>query len=279
MSDSRKRMGFYARYCKRPLDFFFSILAIACLSWALVLIAVLVKIFIGSPVLFKQERLGKGGAIFKLYKFRTMRDALTSDGRPITDNERQEAILTGRVLDVTPDERRTTRLGRFLRATSLDELPELFNILGGSMSFVGPRPLMKIKAGYYTPDEERRHEVLPGLTGLAQIRGRASIPFETRFLYDAKYVDTVSFLNDLRIIFKTFGVVFSGKDSRGGGSKIEPFTVTRQRQLAEIAGVEPGDIVKLPESERKKLLLELQARQRSSRAANRSTNESRRDVF
>ena len=258
MSSERKSRGVYERFFKRLFDIVLSLFALLVFGWLLIIVAILVRIFLGSPVIFKQERPGKDCKIFKLYKFRTMLDPQTRDGRKITDNERQEAILSGHALDVLSDEERLTRFGRFLRATSLDELPELFNILGGTMSVVGPRPLLKINVGYYTPEEDRRHDVLPGLTGLAQIHGRTAVSFETRFRYDVKYVDRVTLWHDLSIIVNNVLVVFACKDVAQGADDVEPFTVTRQRQLAEIAGISPDDVPNLPIEERKELLLKLQ---------------------
>ncbi len=266
MNYNHKPRGLYERYFKRLFDIVLSLLAIVILSGLLIIVAILVRIFLGSPVLFKQERPGKHAKTFKVYKFRTMLDPQTRDGRKITDNERQEAILKGHVLDVLSDEERLTKFGRFLRATSLDELPELFNILGGTMSIVGPRPLLKINVGYYTPEEDRRHDVLPGLTGLAQIHGRTAVSFETRFRYDVQYVDNVTFWNDLSIVVKTFLVVFACKDVAQGVDDVEPFTVTRQRQLAQIAGITSDEVTKLPIEERNKLLVKLQELQHAARA-------------
>ena len=267
MSAQHKPRGLYERCFKRFFDIVLSLSAIILLSWLLIIVAILVRIFLGSPVIFKQERPGKDAKTFKVYKFRTMLDPQTRDGRKITDNERQDAILKGHVLDVLSDEERLTKFGRFLRSTSLDELPEFFNILGGTMSVVGPRPLLKINVGYYTPEEDRRHEVLPGLTGLAQIHGRTAVSFETRFRYDVQYVDNVTFWNDLSIVVKTFLVVFACKDVAQGVDDVEPFTVTRQRQLAQIAGVTADEVTKLPLEERNKLLVRLQELQRAESAS------------
>jgi len=267
MSNNHKPRGLYERYFKRLFDIVLSLLAIVLLSWLLIIIAILVRIFLGEPVIFKQERPGKDRKVFTVYKFKTMLDPQTRDGRKITDNERQEAILQGRVLDVLSDEERLTKFGRFLRATSLDELPELFNILGGTMSIVGPRPLLKINVGYYTPEEDRRHEVLPGLTGLAQIHGRTAVSFETRFKYDVQYVDNVTLWNDFRIVVSTFLVVFACKDVAQGADDVEPFTVTRQRQLAEIGGITEDEVPGLPIAERQKLLVKLQELQQAEAAS------------
>lgn len=182
---SKMNIGIYRKILKRPLDFFLSLLAIVILSPIFVIIGVLVKIKLGSPVLFKQKRPGLNEKIFTMYKYRTM------------NNERDD---TGELL---PDNVRLTRFGRMLRSTSLDELPELFNILKGDMSIVGPRPLAVQYLPYYKEEERIRHSVRPGLTGLAQINGRNSTTWEQRFLYDIEYVNNISFIGDMKIIFST----------------------------------------------------------------------------
>jgi len=182
---SKMSNGIYRKFLKRPLDFFLSLLAIVILSPIFVIIGVLVKIKLGSPVLFKQKRPGLNEKIFTMYKYRTM------------NNERDD---TGELL---PDNVRLTRFGRMLRSTSLDELPELFNILKGDMSIVGPRPLAVQYLPYYKEEERIRHSVRPGLTGLAQINGRNSTTWEQRFLYDIEYVNNISFIGDMKIIFST----------------------------------------------------------------------------
>lgn len=182
--------GPYERWFKRPQDVILSSLAIVGLSPVMAVTAVLVRTKLGSPVLFSQERPGKDGKVFKLYKFRTMTD------------ERDEK---GQLL---PDEARLTHFGQMLRSTSLDELPELFNILKGDMSVVGPRPLLVSYLDRYTPEQARRHEVRPGLSGLAQIHGRNSASWEERFEWDVRYVDCVTFLGDWRIILGTILKVF-----------------------------------------------------------------------
>lgn len=181
----------YAAYIKRILDILLSFIAIVILSPILVLLAGLVRIWLGSPVLFIQERPGKNEKIFKLCKFRSMTDEKNSKG------------------NLLPDEQRLTRFGRFLRASSLDELPELFNILKGDMSIVGPRPLLVRYLNRYSDSQKRRHEVRPGITGLAQVNGRNGLSWEKRFEYDVWYVDHISFLLDVKIIFKTIKVVFT----------------------------------------------------------------------
>lgn len=175
----------YKNYLKRVMDFILSLLAIIMLSPVLLVVAVLVRTKLGSPVLFTQERPGKDEKIFKLYKFRTMTDEKDENG------------------NLLPDEVRLTKFGKLLRSTSLDELPELFNILKGDMSIVGPRPLLVRYLPRYNAEQKRRHEVRPGLSGLAQVNGRNAISWEDKFKYDVQYVDNVTFFGDWKIIFQT----------------------------------------------------------------------------
>lgn len=172
------------------MDFILSLIAIIALSPILLVVAALVRINLGSPVIFKQKRPGLNGKIFTLYKFRTMTDERDENG------------------ELLPDEVRLTKFGKFLRSTSIDELPELFNILKGDMSIVGPRPLLVQYLPLYDEQQKRRHEVRPGLTGLAQISGRNAISWEERFNLDIAYVDGISFTLDLKIFFKTIKKVF-----------------------------------------------------------------------
>lgn len=183
--------GFYEQYIKRPQDLICSLLAAALLSPVMLATAVLVRVKLGSPVLFTQDRPGKDGKIFKLYKFRSMTDARDAEGNLLSDDER------------------LTAFGKKLRATSLDELPELFNIIRGDMSIVGPRPLLVKYLPRYNAHQARRHEVRPGFTGLAQVHGRNSITWEEKFDWDVKYVDNISFLGDWKIIFETVRTVLS----------------------------------------------------------------------
>ena len=187
------KQGFYEKYIKRPQDFFCASAATMVLSPVLAGTAFMVKKKLGSPVLFRQDRPGKNGEVFKLYKFRTMTDERDENGEMLSD------------------EQRLTRFGRLLRSTSLDELPELFNIIKGDMSVVGPRPLLVRYLPRYNEHQARRHEVRPGLTGLAQIKGRNSISWQERFNYDVDYVDEITFLNDLSIIFRTVETIISRK--------------------------------------------------------------------
>lgn len=179
----------YRRYIKRMLDFILSLFAIIILSPVLLIVALLVRIKLGSPVIFRQERPGLNEKIFTLYKFRTMTD------------ERDKA---GNLLS---DEIRLTKFGKTLRSTSLDELPELFNILKGDMSIVGPRPLLVRYLPLYNDEQKHRHDVRPGFTGYAQVNGRNSITWEDKFDMDVEYTRKVSFLLDLKIIIKTIKVV------------------------------------------------------------------------
>ena len=185
-----KKTSFYEKYIKRSLDLTCYSLALLIFSPLISATAVLVKMKLGSPVLFVQERPGKNNKIFKLYKFRTMSNAKDENG------------------ELLPDTIRLTKFGKFLRSTSIDELPELFNIIKGEMSVVGPRPLSVKYLPYYTKKEIKRHDVRPGLTGLAQINGRNAISWEKRFKYDLYYTKNVSLGLDLYIILKTILKVF-----------------------------------------------------------------------
>lgn len=181
----------YETYVKRALDVALSGCALAVLSPVMGVTALLVRQKLGSPVIFCQERPGKDEQIFKLYKFRTMTDARGADG------------------ELLPDAQRLTPFGRRLRSTSLDELPELWNILRGDMSIVGPRPLLVKYLPYYTTEERHRHDVRPGLTGLAQINGRNTLTWEQKFAYDLEYVQHISFITDLSILLGTVGKVLN----------------------------------------------------------------------
>ena len=181
----------YRKFFKRFFDIVLSLLALIILSPVLLIVAVLVWVKLGSPVIFCQERPGKDEKIFQLYKFRSMTDARDENG------------------ELLPDVDRLTKFGRILRSTSLDELPELWNVLKGDRSIVGPRPLLVRYLPYYTEDERHRHDVRPGLTGLAQVSGRNSLIWEEKFAYDVWYVNSLSFWLDVKILFMTVKVVFS----------------------------------------------------------------------
>lgn len=179
----------YRRYIKRLLDFVLSLIAIIILSPIYILVAILVKIKLGSPVIFTQERPGKDEKIFKMYKFRSMTNKTDENG------------------DLLPDDVRLTKFGKLLRSTSLDELPELFNILKGDMSIVGPRPLLVKYLPRYNEYQKHRHDVRPGFTGYAQVHGRNSISWEEKFDLDVYYTRQMSFFLDIKIILKTVKVV------------------------------------------------------------------------
>lgn len=183
------KKGIYERYIKRPQDFLCALCALIVLSPIILVLAILVRIKLGSPVIFSQDRPGKDGKVFKLYKFRTMTSEVDDKG------------------NLLPDEVRLTNFGKKLRAASLDELPELLNVLKGDMAVVGPRPLLVRYLERYNKHQARRHEVRPGFTGYAQVNGRNSISWEEKFNLDVEYVDNITFLGDWKIIFQTVGVV------------------------------------------------------------------------
>lgn len=207
----------YRKYIKRVLDFILSLLAIIILSPVFLVIAILVIIKLGSPIIFKQKRPGLHEKIFTLYKFRTMTDKKDEKG------------------NLLPDSERLTKFGMALRSTSLDELPELFNILKGDMSIIGPRPLAVEYLPYYNEVERHRHDVRPGLTGLAQINGRNAITWEKRFEYDIKYISNITFIGDTKIFFKTILKVFKREDIgvRGTGNSID-FNIYRMQQKGRV---------------------------------------------
>ena len=199
MKSNHKPYGPYEQFIKRPLDACLSTGAFIVLSPVLLGTALLVRVKLGSPVLFTQDRPGKDEKIFKLYKFRSMTDARDENGK------------------LLPDDIRLTKFGRLLRSTSLDELPELFNIMKGDMALIGPRPLLVEYLPYYTEEEHHRHDVRPGLTGWAQVNGRNAInSWEERFKYDLEYVNHVSFLMDLKVLFVTVGKVVKRSDIQVG---------------------------------------------------------------
>ena len=179
------KKGFYERFIKIPQDFILALIALVVLSPVLIVVAILVKLKLGSPVLFRQERPGLNGKIFKLYKFRTMGDARDSEG------------------NFLPDEERLSKFGKTLRSLSIDELPAIINILRLEQSWVGPRPLLPSYLSRYNEHQARRHEVRPGFTGYAQVNGRNAISWEQKFDYDVQYVDNITFLGDWKIMFQT----------------------------------------------------------------------------
>lgn len=205
----------YKKYGKRLFDIICSLAAIIVFSWLYIIVAILVRVKLGAPVLFKQERPGLNGKIFTLYKFRTMTDKRDENG------------------NLLPDDIRLTRFGRLLRSTSLDELPEAFNILKGDMSVVGPRPLLVEYLPLYSQHQARRHEVRPGLSGLAQVNGRNAISWEEKFDFDVKYVDSVSFLSDLKIICLTVWKAFIKEEGihQEGQVTMEYFTGNKEEHL------------------------------------------------
>ena len=190
----------YRFFIKRCLDFVLSLMALILLSPALLVVAVLVRVKLGTPVIFKQERPGRNEKIFRMYKFRTMTDQKDNEGR------------------LLPDEIRLTSFGKKLRSTSLDELPELFNILKGDMSIVGPRPLLVRYLPLYNERQRHRHDVRPGFTGLAQVHGRNSISWEEKFEWDVKYVEKLSFGLDVKIILQTVKTVLKREGISSGTS-------------------------------------------------------------
>lgn len=194
METKHKPYGPYEKYFKRPLDLFCGLAAVIAFWWLYVILSILVRIKLGSPVLFTQERPGKDEKVFKLYKFRTMTDARDENGQ------------------LLPDEVRLTRFGKMLRATSLDELPEAFNIIKGEMSVIGPRPLLVKYLPRYSKEQHRRHEVRPGLSGYAQVHGRNAVSWQDKFRMDVDYVDHITFLGDLKIIWDSVMVAFVRRD-------------------------------------------------------------------
>ena len=185
METKHKPYGPYERFFKRPIDICCALAAIIVFCWLYIIVAILVRVKLGSPVLFTQDRPGKDEKIFKLYKFRTMTDARDENG------------------NLLPDDVRLTKFGKLLRSTSLDELPEAFNMLKGDMSVIGPRPLLVSYLPWYNEEERHRHDVRPGLSGLAQVNGRNFVDWDHRLSFDIQYVEKVTFLGDVSIILKT----------------------------------------------------------------------------
>ena len=190
MTAKKQNISFYQKYIKVPQDIFIAIIALIALSPILLIVAILVRINLGAPVIFKQERAGKYGKPFFMYKFRSMSNAKDEKGNLLSDDER------------------LGRFGKLLRSTSLDELPSLLNVICGKVSLVGPRALYVKYISRYSLEQARRLEVRPGITGLAQVNGRNAISWEKRFEYDVEYVDSISFIGDWKILFKTIGKVF-----------------------------------------------------------------------
>lgn len=210
-----KPYGLYERFFKRALDIFCSLMAILVFWWLYVTVAILVRVKLGSPVLFTQDRPGKNEKVFKLYKFRTMTDARDENG------------------NLLPDNVRLTKFGKLLRSTSLDELPEVFNILKGDMSIIGPRPLLVSYLPWYSDREKLRHSVRPGLSGLAQVNGRNFLDWDSRLELDVQYVEKVSFLGDVKIILKTVSKFVKKQDIAVDTNQVEPnFAEERKQKMA-----------------------------------------------
>lgn len=214
MENQHQPYGPYERFFKRPIDIFCALAAIIVFSWLYILVAILVRVKLGSPVIFCQERPGKDEKIFKLYKFRTMTDERDENG------------------ELLPDEVRLTKFGKLLRSTSLDELPEAFNILKGDMSVIGPRPLLVQYLPLYNQQQRHRHDVRPGLSGYAQVHGRNTVSWEEKFRMDTVYVEKITFLGDVKILFQTvWKAVKRDGISSETAATMEPFrgsTVTHE---------------------------------------------------
>ena len=211
----QKRSMIYSKYIKRLLDILISLTFIVLFSWLYLILVILVRIKLGIPVLFCQERPGYNEKIFKLYKFRTMTDKRDEKG------------------NLLPDSERLIKFGNMLRSTSLDELPEMFNILKGDMSLIGPRPLLVEYLPYYTEEERLRHSVRPGLTGLAQVSGRNYLAWDKRLAKDVEYVNHISFIMDLWIIIKTIMVVFKKEDVSVDTNVVEGYLWDERQKRAE----------------------------------------------
>lgn len=205
----------YKKFFKRFFDIILSLIAIIILSPVYLIISILVLIFMGWPILFKQPRPGKNEKIFNMYKFRTMTNKKDKDG------------------NLLPDEQRLLKFGRFLRKTSLDELPEMFCILTGTMSFIGPRPLLVEYLPYYTKEEHHRHDVRPGLTGLAQANGRNLVNWDDRFKLDVEYVNNVSLKMDLSVIIKTISIVLKREGITDGKTETMTFLSEERKQVCK----------------------------------------------
>ena len=211
---SERNVGIYEKYIKRLFDILISFSVLLIFSPILLIVALMVRVNLGAPVIFKQARPGKDEKIFYMYKFRSMSDARDEAG------------------NLLPDSERLTKFGRLLRSSSLDELPELFCILKGDMSLIGPRPLTVAYLPYYTEEERVRHSVRPGLTGLAQVNGRNNLSWEERFEYDIEYVKNISLKMDISILLKTVGKVLKSEDIVVcGENQLRDFDVERKEKL------------------------------------------------
>lgn len=212
----------YRFLVKRLLDFLISFIGIIVLLPVFIVVAILVKLKLGSPIIFKQKRIGYKEKEFYIYKFRSMKNSKDSKG------------------ELLPDDKRLTKFGRLLRSTSLDELPEFFNILKGDMSIVGPRPLVTQYLPYFKDEERTRHSVRPGLTGLAQVNGRNAIFWEERFMYDIQYVQQMSLLKDIKILIKTFYIVFKkeniGERNQNASIDFNQYRINQRREKNESQG-------------------------------------------
>lgn len=217
----------YATYIKRLLDFICSVIVLAMFWWVLLIIAILVRVKLGSPILFKQARPGKDEKIFYLYKFRTMTDEKDESG------------------NLLPDAQRLTKFGRLLRSSSLDELPELWNILKGDMSLIGPRPWAVSYLPYFTENERRRHLIRPGLSGWAQVNGRTAANWDDRLKYDIEYVDNISFAMDMKILFMTIKKVLCKSDLVEAGEQGD-FSEYRKKQWEK--GIVPKNEIQVEHS-------------------------------
>lgn len=216
METKHKPYGPYERFFKRPIDICCALAAIIVFCWLYIIVAILVRVKLGSPVLFTQDRPGKDEKIFKLYKFRTMTDARDENG------------------NLLPDDVRLTKFGKLLRSTSLDELPEAFNILKGDMSVIGPRPLLVSYLPWYNEEERHRHDVRPGLSGLAQVNGRNFVDWDHRLSFDIQYVEKVTFLGDVSIILKTVLKFVKKQDIAVDTNKVEPNFAEERRLKMQV---------------------------------------------
>lgn len=221
--DKHTPYGPYEKYVKRPLDCLLSTCALIVLSPVVLTTGILVRFKIGSPVLFTQERPGKNEKLFKLYKFRTMTNERDSDGK------------------LLPDSQRLTPFGSMLRSSSLDELPELINILKGDMAIIGPRPLLVQYLPFYTDEEKHRHDVRPGLSGLAQVNGRNLVKWDQRLAYDLQYVNKITFLGDLKIVVQTVKKVLGREDVAVDTDTVETYLDKERAETTFVSREELGD--------------------------------------